>query len=150
MSGTLDVADRQVLLVRGLPGSGKSTFIKTLPVALVCSPDLYFYQSGTYHFDKHKIGHAHSFCRVAFAKGLYEGLSPIVLDYPFIERWQYEDYEWTARLAGYELSIIEMVHSEELLPLFAERNVHGVPLSIIKGMAKKWVADPRGRLEEGF
>lgn len=150
---------RRVVIVRGLPGSGKTTYIRSLQEragetgveapALVCSPDRYFYRTGEYIFEKAKIGEAHAHCRITFARALKAGLSPIYLDYVFIERWQYEDYECVADLAGYEVSIIEMNHDRASLPLFAERNKHGVPIEVIKGMAKKWTPDPRATLIDG-
>lgn len=53
-------------LIRGLPGSGKSTFANQLLnagiVQAVYSADDYFYKDGVYNFDASKLGTAHLQC----------------------------------------------------------------------------------------
>lgn len=55
---------RTLYLIRGIPGSGKSTFAKELvPEFLVCEADKYFMVDGEYVFDREKLGEAHSWCQ---------------------------------------------------------------------------------------
>ena len=52
-------------LVRGLPGSGKSTFANTITNEFsVCEADKFFYdKEGNYNFDATKLSQAHKWCR---------------------------------------------------------------------------------------
>jgi hypothetical protein len=58
------VNDAYVIVCRGLPGAGKSTYVATLsPGAVVCSADSYFVgPDGAYRFDPAKLGQAHEAC----------------------------------------------------------------------------------------
>ena len=59
--------NKTLYIVRGLPGSGKSTFAKQLVSHdfLVCEADKYFIdkETGEYNFDFTKIKDAHKFCQ---------------------------------------------------------------------------------------
>lgn len=47
-------------LIRGIPGSGKSTLAhKLVNAENVCEADQFFYQDGTYVFDRTKLKEAH-------------------------------------------------------------------------------------------
>ena len=56
--------DKILYIVRGIPGSGKSTFAKRLVIHdfLVCEADKYFVdkETGEYNFDFTKIKDAHN------------------------------------------------------------------------------------------
>jgi len=56
---------RTLILLRGLPGSGKSSFAKFIWVkGVVCEADKYFYdEQGNYNFDITKLGAAHKWCQ---------------------------------------------------------------------------------------
>ena len=62
---------KKLILVRGLPGSGKTTFAKFLLGSLendidvtVCAADDYFYDDdGKYHFDAGQLYNAHLSCQ---------------------------------------------------------------------------------------
>src|SRR5882762_3319014 len=62
---------KKVTILRGLPGSFKSTYIKTNiaqpPKSLfICSADDFFRQGGVYTFDRNKLGEAHRACMKMF------------------------------------------------------------------------------------
>ena len=48
-------------IIRGISGSGKTTFARYLNLPYV-EADMYFYQNGIYNYDKSKIKLAHEFC----------------------------------------------------------------------------------------
>ena len=52
-------------LVRGLPGSGKSTFANWIwNEYAICEADKFFYdKEGNYNFDATKLSQAHKWCR---------------------------------------------------------------------------------------
>ena len=58
-----------LIIVRGIAGSGKTTFVKkTFPEAAHYEADMYFEQGGEYKFDASKLKEAHNWCR----KRVYE------------------------------------------------------------------------------
>ena len=55
---------RTLFLIRGLPGSGKSTFAQHLvPDFLVCEADKFFITENGYEFDPSKLSEAHTWCQ---------------------------------------------------------------------------------------
>lgn len=89
----------KLLLVRGIPGSGKSTYAKQWAEennAVHVEADMYFVQpSGHYAFDPKQIGAAHDWCQLKAAKALEEGtivlcLTPLlnVGNLSPISKWQ--------------------------------------------------------------
>lgn len=73
---------RKLILIRGIPGSGKSTmaFKMTHPIfTRYLEADMYFMDSaGNYKFDPAKLGKAHNWCQEETDKLLGEGLEVIV------------------------------------------------------------------------
>ena len=61
-----------VLVLQGLPGSGKSTWWQEyFQSAVVLSADSFFYdENKKYHFDESKLGEAHTWCLMEFVKAL--------------------------------------------------------------------------------
>lgn len=60
------VEGKTIILMRGVPGCGKTFIVGRLKDSLntsaVCSADDYFVRSGTYRFDRSKIKEAHEWC----------------------------------------------------------------------------------------
>ena len=50
----------KLIIVRGIPGSGKSTFAKTLGVKNINEADDYFIQNGVYVYEKDLLPQAHA------------------------------------------------------------------------------------------
>lgn len=117
----------KLILVRGHPGSGKSTIAETLfPSFLHFEADMFFInQGGVYVFDKDKIKEAHQWCQEMTRKHIKRNFDVIVTN-TFTKKWELEPYLCIAKDFNAELYVIK-----------AEGNfqsVHGVPDEVIKRM----------------
>jgi predicted kinase len=118
-----------LFLVRGLPGSGKTSFATHIwNEYAVCEADQYFYdKEGNYNFDPSKIKDAHAWCKnkVETMMGdhqLNEQYYPeIAVSNTFTQEWEMKDYFDLANKYGYKVVslIVENRHGG--------KNVHGVP-----------------------
>lgn len=72
----------QLILVRGLPGSGKSTHARVIANEIFrCArieADMYFVKDGEYLFDASKLGEAHKWCLDNTRELLSDGVSVVV------------------------------------------------------------------------
>jgi predicted kinase len=130
---------KTVIIMRGLPGSGKSTAIKSVKVdKVICSADNFFMVDGEYRFDPSKLPQAHQACLRDFMSSINAQASTIIVDNTNIRLWEYSTYSALAEAYGYKVILIEMANKD--VPLCAERNTHGVPRDAIQRMKDAWEA----------
>ncbi|OWZ20777.1 hypothetical protein PHMEG_0004773 [Phytophthora megakarya] len=134
--GHSDARKPVVVILRGIPGSGKSTL-------------------GRYVFDVKKLGAAHSTCKGDFARALegdiprsHGGRRPhqhvVLVDNTSTQKWEYEPYEDIARSHGSRVHIVEMKCSDALMAFrMGQRNSHGVPPDKVVSMFMRWEEDTR-------
>lgn len=116
----------KVVIVRGISGSGKTTWLKRVyPEARVCSADHFFVaKDGSYQFDVEKLDEAHNFCLKKFL-GLIANETPLVaVDNTNLTRHEVAPYYQLAKAFGYEIELVYIFCPPEVA---AVRNVHGVP-----------------------
>ena len=123
-------------LIRGVPGSGKSTFAQQLLAAgvvdSVFEADHYFYNvDGQHIFDASKIGEAHSRCQKATINVLNRGHSVAVSNTSTTER-EVEIYAKIAEECGAKFVsiIIENRHGGV--------NIHNVPEEKVQQMKNRF------------
>ncbi len=139
---------KKVIIMRGVPGSGKST--KAMEIATkalhdfrsvkIVSADFYFInKNGEYKFQPKHLRNAHTFCIEEFEAGLASGVELVIVDNTNTRLWEYEKYIDKAHDWDYHVEIlsIEPKDDEELLK-FANRNTHGVPVEKVKQMWARW------------
>ena len=133
--------ERKVIIMRGPPGSGKSTHTKKkFPKAIVCSADHYFMdQNGNYKFDASEIKKAHLECQENFKKALKEVAPLIVVDNTNTRLWEFENYVKLAKESGCEVRIIRL---QADVRLAIKRNIHNVPEEKIREMHKRFESHP--------
>jgi adenylylsulfate kinase-like enzyme len=122
-------------LIRGVPGSGKSTFAQSLldkfVVQRAYEADDYFMQGGEYRFDFNLLEDAHYQCRRNTWLALYEGMSVAVSNTSCAE-WEVETYATIAREteANFVSIIVENRHDG--------KNIHGCPDAKVEQMKRKF------------
>lgn len=118
----------KLTIVRGLPGSGKSTFAKTLG-CLHLEADMYFVQQGVYRYDASKIKDAHAWCQKMANVAMYEGMD-LVVSNTFSQKWEAQPYLDAAFFYGYDVEVIAMEHEFT--------SIHDVPQEAIERMRDRW------------
>ncbi|MCX6744743.1 MAG: AAA family ATPase [Candidatus Parcubacteria bacterium] len=120
--------EKQIIIMRGLSGSGKSTYHKKYyPEAVVCSADEFFITptDGEYKHDPAMIGQAHQQCFAKFLNAVAEGQPVIVVDNTNIQRWEVSPYYMTGMVFGYQVLIVTI----DCTPQTAtQRGIHGTPI----------------------
>lgn len=126
-----------VIILRGIPGSGKSTFVaKEYPNAIVCSADDFFLKR-TYHFSL--LNQAHDECRKKFKKALIEKKPLIAVDNTNIKIWELIPYVNMAINHDYNILIYEFECSTDIA---ATRNTHNVPFNTVEKMNNNFESLP--------
>ncbi len=121
-----------LLLLRGLPGAGKSTFadylVKVYGFKKV-EADAFMMEDGQYKFDPKKLGWAHNQCKEQVRSLLMQGENIVVCN-TNTQRWEMQPYIDMGTAAYY------IVKEHTLHTQFG--NVHGVPEEKVEIMRKRW------------
>lgn len=140
---------KQFILMRGLPGSGKSTKAKELAgeQGQVFSTDDFFClnEEQKYKFDKQKLGQAHAWNQRRSLAAVEAGIPVIVIDNTNTtvrEMKSYLSHIELAQRKGYEIRIEEPDTEWKFKAneLFA-RGTHNVPQEHIQRMLDRYVKD---------
>ena len=122
---------KNLYLVRGVPGSGKTTFAERI-APVVLSADMYFEDDeGNYNFDGLKIKHAHAWCQSEAEQFMKSGIAIAVAN-TFTQEWEMQAYFDLAEKYGYTVFsvVVENRHGGV--------NTHGVPEEKVKQMCKRF------------
>ncbi|NXO60813.1 N4BP2 protein, partial [Aramus guarauna] len=132
-----------LVLLRGVPGSGKSYLARTLlednPGGIILSTDDYFYKHGQYHYDPDCLGEAHDWNRKRAKEAFEMRISPIIIDNTNIQAWEMKPYVTLAQQFKYKVMFREPDTWWKFKPKELERrNIHGVTKERIKRMLERY------------
>ncbi|MFA6049971.1 MAG: ATP-binding protein [Candidatus Paceibacterota bacterium] len=139
-----DSVQRKVVILRGVSGSGKSTYTaKHCAGALVCSADNFFTEvvgeGKGYVFDAKRLGEAHSWCMQKFIRAVTH-MDPIaraalvVVDNTNLQLWEFMGYYQVASAMGYTVEVVRM---DTPARIAGARNLHGVPVGKVVDMERR-------------
>ena len=129
---------KNLLLVRGVSGSGKTTFIEEFikNVSLSIATDDFFYNDGVYLFNRDYLAEYHQRCIESVISEMEspstEGYCKIVVHNTFVKEWEMQPYFDLAEKYGYNVCtiIIENRHKSN--------SVHDVPKDTIKAQRDRF------------
>lgn len=128
----IECPDSQCLvIIRGLPGSGKSTMAKAIG-CVHFEADMFFVNAnGEYKFKKEMLPHAHDWCHRMVQLSLERGVSVVVSN--------------TFTTFGEMGKYLQLCLSSNIPAVIMEakdefRNTHGVPAEVIEKMKARWEA----------
>lgn len=126
-----------LILIRGLPGAGKSTLAQHLSTELGYrhfEADMFFIdEQGKYTFDPNRLSDAHHWCQGETQIALKRG-ERVIVSNTFVEKWEIEPYVKMARQVGKNIEIVEVNGGFT--------SIHGVPQTTIREMQRKWYSIP--------
>lgn len=137
---------KKLIIVRGIPGSGKTTFAEFLfdkldlaiDVAILAADDYFYDDDDVYHFDANKLHAAHMHCQQSVENAMvldgdkeYPN-SVIIVHNTSTTPKELKPYLELAVKYGYEVTslIIENRHGSE--------NVHNVPEEVLAKMKNRF------------
>lgn len=132
--------NKKLYIIRGLPGSGKSTFALNLVGAdfLVCEADKYFIVDGKYKFDASKLKEAHESCRNLVETYMKDSLvndqfyREIAVSNTFTQEWEMQAYIDLAKQYGYMIFTVIVENRHEGV------NQHGVSDEVLTKMRDRF------------
>lgn len=144
----LDVPkDKKIKIIRGVPGSGKRNYVYYLENGLnrefiICDWNDFFTKKGKYTFVGKDTTKAENHCLKVFLNSIRQDVKRIYVIGNFNEKWQYENYTTIGKLAGYDVSITELVcENHDELKYYNSRSTHNIPLSKSIKLFENWEED---------
>jgi predicted kinase len=122
---------KELILLRGLPGSGKSTFAEVIG-GFRCEADMFFMEDGEYKFDINRIKEAHRWCKEQCQSFMVREKPKVIVSNTFTQEWEMEDYYDLAKRYGYKVTsvIVENRHGGE--------SIHSVPDATLGNMRNRF------------
>ena len=128
--------EKILYIVRGIPGSGKSTFAKSLG-GTHFETDMFFMVDGEYKFDGSKIKDAHKWCQDSVHTAMLLNHTAqlnniIVVSNTFTQEWEMKPYYEMAEYFEYKVFsiIVENRHGGV--------NEHNVPEEVLTKMRERF------------
>lgn len=130
--------DRLLLLIRGLPGSGKTTLAESIRElnhrdCTIHSADDYFVDdNGVYRFDPNKLRHAHAQCEATVNNSMRWNTALVLVHNTFTRDSEMMNYYALAELHGYTCKTIICENRHE------GESIHGVPSATLEKMRDRF------------
>jgi chloramphenicol 3-O-phosphotransferase len=120
-------ASGELVLIRGLPGSGKSTMAREYARKGYAhlKADMFFEYGGEYQYDASRIRDAHTWCQRMTREALVSGRSAVVSN----TSTQLREMAPYQSMSG-KVRVIEATGRWQ--------NTHGVPAEMLERMAQRW------------
>ena len=124
---------KYLYIVRGIPGSGKSTFAELIGSELtICTADDYHMVDGVYQWKPENIKKAHAWCQDKAKTLMRTGLTPVVVANTSTTVKEMQPYYDLAEKYGYQVFSIVVENRHGGI------NTHEVPEEVLEKMKKRF------------
>ena len=132
-----------IILVRGLPGSGKTTLAKRISDSVSFCADDFFGTGKDYNFDPSRLSEAHEWCKINCELWCEKNdvSKSVVIHNTFTKRWEMQSYIEYAQGFDRNILVIDLFDSGLSDTELFERGSHDVPLGSIKRMRDGYEKD---------
>ena len=122
---------KELFLLRGLPGAGKSTLAESIG-GMHMEADKYFMYEGKYEFDITRLKDAHDWCQNAVSVWMTNSVPKITVSNTFTQDWEMKPYFDLAEKHGYRVYSLIVENRHEGV------NEHGVPEEKLEQMKNRF------------
>jgi len=122
---------KNLFLLRGLPGSGKSTFAKMICNQHVEADMFFFDDNSNYVFDATKLKQAHKWCQDTTEEWMKQGYN-VAVSNTFTQEWEMDAYYALAKQYGYQVTSLVVENRHDGV------NTHGVPDDKLEQMKNRF------------
>lgn len=125
-----DADDPHLVLIRGVPGSGKSTRARNMEGYVHFEADMFFTKEGHYLFDPDLLPAAHQWCFLKTREALRQGCR-VVVSNVFANPWDIKPY-------------VELGYPYEIIQADGVwLNIHQIDLARVERMRSTWISNKR-------
>jgi len=124
--------EKNLIIVRGIPGSGKSTFAELLGRAICTADDYHMDRKGNYNWRPENVGRAHAWCQRKCERFLKAGIGRVIIANTSTTEDEIRPYILMAKKYGY------MVFSVIVENRHGGINEHNVPEVTLEKMLKRF------------
>ncbi|TPX66282.1 hypothetical protein SpCBS45565_g04595 [Spizellomyces sp. 'palustris'] len=145
-----ETEEKLMYIMRGAPGSGKSTVARNLLLkngnkgCILSTDDFFCIDTGNYEFNAAKLAEAHEWNQERARDAISSSLSPIIIDNTHTQKWEAKPYVEMGLKQGYTIVVVEPETpwwKEKNVIELAQRNTHGVSAEAIQRMVGRWEDD---------
>jgi predicted kinase len=126
------MAEKSLVILRGLPGSGKSSFASLLSKAICSADDYLINREGEYIWTESRVIQAHEWCERKCERFMKKQISLVVIDNVSVKSRDMRPYRKLAKEYGYKVYSVIVENRHKGI------NTHNVSKEIMKSMRKKF------------
>lgn len=137
---------KQLILIRGLSGTGKTTLAEAICGDLegrfmVAADDFFEDDSGVYSFNPDQLKEAHLWCQKECLEAMEDGYEIIVVHNTFTRKWECDPYMDMARKNDYVIQVISLYDGGLSDQELSQRCEHNLSPFQIQKQRKRWDKD---------
>jgi NEDD4-binding protein 2 len=142
---------KQLIIMRGVTGSGKSTKARQIVQeyktlydvdGMIFSADDFFMRNGKYEWRGPGVPHAHAWNELRALHAMIAGVELVIIDNTHAQAWEAKGYVQASIHLGYKVEVVEpntpWAFDAEVL---AQKTTHSVPIESIRKYLARWEKD---------
>lgn len=126
---------RNVIIMQGIPGAGKSWYAKQwVKTEIVSADEFWCLKTGSYVYERDRANDAHNWCMRRFIRALEDDVFQVIVDNTNSRMISIAPYWSVAEAFGYTPVIHSLLADPEV---HGPRNIHGVAQDVIRRAAAR-------------